>query len=165
MIRINIQKGSITTLDVDAIVNPANSYGYMGGGVAWVIKEVGGQVIEDEAMSLARFHIGEAVLTTAGDLVARHVIHAPTMEEPAEKTNSTNVQHATQAALELAEKQQFRKIAFPGMGTGVGGVDKKEAAKVMVDAIRAFSGQYLEEVILVAKEDDMYKAFEETLNP
>ncbi|HLD04811.1 MAG TPA: macro domain-containing protein [Candidatus Nanoarchaeia archaeon] len=165
MVNITVRKGSITTLDVDAIVNPANSYGEMGGGVAWVIKNVGGAVIEEEAMTQARFHIGAAVLTTGGELVARHVIHTPTMEEPAEKTNLFNIQQAVEAALELAEKEEFTKIAFPGMGTGVGGVDKKEAAKTMVGAIRNFPLNSVKEVVLVGKEDEMVKAFQKALDP
>ena len=165
MVHLTVRKGSITTLNVDAIVNPANSYGFMGGGVAWVIKNVGGQIIEDEAIAQARFHIGQAILTSGGELVARHVIHSPTMEEPAEKTNLLNIQQAMEAALELADRSGFIKIAFPGMGTGVGGVDKKEAAKTMVAAIQAFPAHFLKEVILVGKEDDMVQAFEEALNP
>ena len=129
------------------IVNPANSYGYMGGGVAWVIKNVGGAIIEEEAIAQARFHIGTAVLTSGGGLIARHVIHSPTMEEPAEKTNVLNIQQAVQAALELADQNQFTKIAFPGMGTGVGGVGKKEAAQTMVKAIKAFPAHFLKEVV------------------
>ncbi len=165
MVNITVRKGSITTLNVDAIVNPANSYGFMGGGVAWVIKNVGGAVIEEEAIAQARFHIGQAVLTSGGELIARHVIHSPTMEEPAEKTNVVNIQQAVQAALELADQSGFTKIAFPGMGTGVGGVGKKEAAKTMVNAIRTFHAQHLQEVILIGKEEEMVKAFEEALNP
>ena len=164
MIKITVMKGSITTLDVDAIVNPANSYGEMGGGVAWVIKNVGGDGIEEEAMRQARFHVRTAVLTSGGELVARFVIHAPTMEEPAEKTNLFNIQQAVEAALELAEEHEFSRIAFPGMGTGVGGVEKKAAAKTMVDAIHAFSSEHLKEIILVGKEDDMVKAFQKALD-
>lgn len=164
MIKITVRKGSITTIEADAVVNPANSYGFMGGGVAWVIKNVGGQIIEDEAIAQARFHIGEAVLTGGGELIARHVIHSPTMEEPAEKTNLVNIQQAVHTALELADKSEFTKIAFPGMGTGVGGVDKKEAAQTMVKTIKAFRAQSLKEVVLTGKDEDMVKAFEEALN-
>ncbi len=165
MVNITVRKGSITTLNADAIVNPANSYGFMGGGVAWVIKNVGGAIIEEEAIAQARFHIGTAVLTSGGELIARHVIHSPTMEEPAEKTNAVNIQQAVQAALELADQSGFAKIAFPGMGTGVGGVSKKEAAKTMVQTIKAFPAHFLKEVILIGKEDEMVKAFEEALHP
>src|SRR3989344_405007 len=160
MVHTTIRKGSITTLNVEAIVNPANSYGYMGGGVAWVIKNVGGAIIEEEAIAQARFHIGTAVLTSGGGLIARHVIHSPTMEETAEKTNVLNIQQAVQAALELADQNQFTKIAFPGMGTGVGGVGKKEAAQTMVKAIKAFPAHFLKEVVLIGKEDEMVKAFQ-----
>jgi len=82
MIKITIEQGDITTLEVDAIINPANSYGYMGGGVAGAIKEIGGQEIETEAVAKAPIPIGSAVITTAGSLKAKHIIHAPTMEQP-----------------------------------------------------------------------------------
>ena len=145
MVHITIRKGSITTLNVEAIVNPANSYGYMGGGVAWVIKNVGGAIIEEEAIAQARFHIGTAVLTSGGGTCAGSMRAA--------------------AALELADQNQFTKIAFPGMGTGVGGVGKKEAAQTMVKAIKAFPAHFLKEVVLIGKEDEMVKAFQEALNP
>ncbi len=74
MIKISILKEDITELDVGAIVNAANSYGYMGGGVAGAIKEVGGQEIELEAVSQAPILIGYAVITTAGKLRCRHVM-------------------------------------------------------------------------------------------
>jgi len=136
----------------------------MGGGIAWIIKKIGGSTIEDEAIAQARFHIGTAILTSGGELIARHIIHSPTMEEPAEKTNTTNIKHAMEAALALADKYEFKKIAFPGMGTGVGGVDKNEAAQTMITAIRAFTPKYVEDVILIDKDDTMLKAFEDALN-
>ncbi len=76
---VSVVPGDITELKVDAIVNPANSSGSMGGGVALAIKRKGGQVVEDEAVAQAPIPVGGAVLTTGGRLPCRFVIHAPTI--------------------------------------------------------------------------------------
>jgi len=161
--RIEVRKGSITTCQVGAVVNPANSFGYMGGGVAGVIKKVGGQVIEDEAISQAPVQVGEAILTTAGDLICHKVIHAPTMHNPAEKTDAHKVFCAAKAALELADQEGFKSIAMPGMGTGVGGLDKKEAARIIIKAIKQTKFQNLEKILLIDVDDEMIEAFNDAL--
>lgn len=129
---ITIKQGDITKEKCDAIVNPANSKGLMGGGVALVIKRAGGINIEREAMLKSPIEVGEAVLTSAGRLPCRYVIHAPTMENPAQRTTPEDVEKAMKAALRLAESEGLRRIAVPGMGTGVGGVYYGDAAEVMV---------------------------------
>lgn len=160
---IEVKKASIATIDVDAIVNPANSFGYMGGGVAGVIKKVGGQIIEEEAIQQAPIQIGQAVVTSAGDLVCEKVIHAPTMHNPAELTDSHKVMCAVKAALELADKKGFKTLAMPGMGTGVGGLDKQEAAKNIVKAIKEMKFENLKKIILIDIDDEMVEAFERVL--
>ena len=161
---ITIQKGDITQIEVDAIVNAANSYGYMGGGVAGAIKSVGGSEIETEAVEQAPIPIGHAVLTTAGNLKAKHVIHAPTMEQPAQLTDVGRIKEATRAALECADINNLKRIAIPGMGTGVGRVPKDKAAQAMVEVIRAFKAESLEEVILIDTGDEMVKEFSKALH-
>ncbi|MEA3458041.1 MAG: macro domain-containing protein, partial [Candidatus Thermoplasmatota archaeon] len=81
------KQGDITQIDCDAIINPANSFGYMGGGVAGAIKRVGGKEIESEAVNKAPIVVGKAIATTAGDLPYEYVIHAPTMKRPAMRTS------------------------------------------------------------------------------
>jgi len=161
--KIEVKKASIINAEVNAIVNPANSFGHMGGGVAGVIKKVGGQVIEDEAIAQAPVQVGEAILTSAGDLICHKIIHAPTMHNPAEKTDAHKVFCAAKAALELADKKGFRSIAMPGMGTGVGGLDKLEAAKTIIKAIKKTKFQSLEKILLVDIDDEMIEAFEKVL--
>ncbi|KYK25098.1 hypothetical protein AYK26_02795 [Euryarchaeota archaeon SM23-78] len=161
--KIEVKKASITTLEVEAIVNPANSFGFMGGGVAGVIKRVGGQIIEEEAIEQAPIQVGQAVLTTAGDLVCNKVIHAPTMHNPAELTDSHKVLCAVKAALELADKQGFKSLGMPGMGTGVGGLDKLEAAKTIVKAIKETEFKHLEKIMLIDIDDEMVSAFEQAV--
>jgi O-acetyl-ADP-ribose deacetylase (regulator of RNase III) len=160
---ITVKRGDITEVSIDAIVNPSNSYGVMGGGVAWVIKKKGGQDIEDEAVAKAPIPIGSAVLTTGGSLKARHVIHATTMTEPAQRIGVENVRKATATALLYASQNNIKTIAFPGMGTGVGGVDPRVAAKTMVEVIRSFSGSAIKEVVLVGFEREMFEAFQKSV--
>jgi len=121
-VRIVVLTGDITEQEVDAIVNPANSMLVMGGGVAGAIKRVGGKEIEDEAVKHAPVQVGEAVATGAGRLKAKYVIHAPTMERPAMRIGKRNVGLSVRGALKCAEGLKIRSMAFPGMGTGVGGL-------------------------------------------
>src|SRR3972149_12011611 len=142
--KIEILKDSILNVKVDAIVNAANSLGYMGGGVAGVIKKAAGQEPEEEAVRKGPTPVGKACFTTAGRLKFIGIIHTPTMEQPAMRIPSENVYRATKAALDLAEKQDLRSIAIPGMGTGVGGVSCRDAAEKMIKAINEFNGKNLE---------------------
>ena len=157
--KIVVEKKSLLEIKVDAIVNPANSKGEMGGGVAGVIKKVGGAQIEKEAMAQAPIAVGEAVLTTAGNLPAKYVIHAPTMEKPSQKTTAEKVFRAATAAIELAKKKGIKTIAFPGMGTGVGKLAPEEAAKSIIDALRNFSDKVIDTAYLVDLNDKMVEAF------
>ncbi|MDH7517323.1 MAG: macro domain-containing protein [Candidatus Thermoplasmatota archaeon] len=154
--------GDITQVRCDAIVNPANSYGYMGGGVAGTIKRVGGIQIEREAVSKAPIKVGEAVATTAGNLPCKYVIHAPTMKQPATKIGLENVKLATQAALDLAVKLNIKSIAIPGMGTGVGGVPADNAAKAIVSITKKFENKF-EKIVLIDRNDEMVESFKKIL--
>ncbi len=164
-LRIIVAKGDITRCSVDAIVNPANSMGVMGGGVAAAIKEVGGDVIEKEAMEKAPIPVGQAVETTAGNLDAEYVIHAPTMEKPAQKTTVEKVRRATEAALKKADELGVKSVAFPGMGTGVGGVPYEDAVEAMIDVIERLAPELesVETVYLVGYEDELADAFRRAL--
>ena len=155
---IIVKSGDITKISCDAIVNPANSYGYMGGGVAGAIKHVGGNEIEKEAIAQAPIFIGSAVATTAGTLPCRFVIHAPTMKKPAMKIPVENVTKATCAALELGKEMQINNIAIPGMGTGVGCVLPQDAAKAMIAVAKKFEESF-ENIYFIDRNDSMIDAF------
>jgi O-acetyl-ADP-ribose deacetylase (regulator of RNase III) len=160
-VKIVIVKGDITTFNVDAIVNPANSLMVMGGGVAGAIKRVGGKEIEEEAMKHAPVDIGKTIVTKAGKLKAKYVIHTPTMQKPAMPTDKINVQKATKAALECAEKLKIKTIAFPGLGTGVGGLDINTAATTMINEIKSYieKNPTIEKIILVGFTDEIMTSF------
>ncbi len=154
--------GNLIKLEVDAIVNPANSEGEMGGGVAAAIKKGGGAVIEKEAMEKAPIPIGKAVLTTSGKLKCQFIVHVPTMKVPVQKTSVENISRATLAALRTAREYDFETLAMPGMGTGSGKVPVTDAAAAMIETIKKyFTGQTrLKELILVDKNKEMVAAWE-----
>ena len=155
---VEVFHGDITCLDVDAIVNPANSYLLMGGGLAGVLKRKGGKKIEEEAIKKAPVPVGQAVLTGAGNLKARFIIHAPTMEKPAEKIPVRNVELAVKAALNLANKYGLKSLAIPGLGSGVGGVEKAESARVICDNVVKLKGG-LRRIVLADRSLDQVEQF------
>lgn len=157
---ISVVRGDITKLEMESIVNPANSMVTMGGGLAGIIRKVGGDEIRQEAQKFVPVPVGKAVVTRAGKLPAKFVIHAPTMEKPAEKVGKENARLAMRAILECAVENNISEVAVPGLGTGVGGVSYKDAAEVMVSEIKKYKGEYPKNVILVAYNDKLYKAFQ-----
>lgn len=164
-VKIIAEKGDITKLEVDAIVNAANSMLIMGGGVAGAILRTGGREIQEEALKHAPVPLGKAVVTRAGKLKAKYVIHAPTMERPAMRIPRENVQVATKGALNCAEQLKIGSVAFPGMGTGVGGLYPEEAAQVMVQEIKGHIDKEttLKQIILVGFTEDLTQAFQNAL--
>jgi len=158
--------GDITKQKVDAIVNPANSWMVMGGGAAGAIKRMGGKEIEDEAVKRAPVPVGKAIATGAGRLKAKYVIHAPTMERPAMRIDVENVRLAVRAALELASELRLKSVAFPGMGTGVGGLALEEAADAMIDETKKYveRGTHLKRIVFVGFRDDLTQAFSTAIN-
>ena len=155
---IVVKKGDLTQTVCDAIVNPANSFGYMGGGVAGAIKRVGGVEIETEAISKAPIPVGSAVFTNAGRLPCNYVIHASTMKHPAMRIPKENVRLATKAALELAIELGLKSISIPGMGTGVGRVPVIDAAKEIVEVAKCYEDK-LEKITLIDRDEKMVQAF------
>lgn len=160
--RIQIKKGDITREDASAIVNPANSAGVMGGGVASAIRRAGGQEIEDEAMEASPGIVGEAWVTGAGSLPARHVIHAATMGLDL-STDENKIRLATRNAMQRACDLAAKTVAFPAMGTGVGGFPLADAARLMREEILAFADDPSApgEVRIVLFDEEAFQAFRE----
>ena len=162
---IAIERGDITDWEVDAIVNAANSTLAMGAGVPGAIKRKGGGIIEEEAMRQGPVEVGEAVLTTGGNLAATHVIHAAAMG-PDLKTDADTIATTTRAVLALADKRRMTSLALPALGTGVGHVPPVTAADAMLNAVvshlRAGTSS-LKRVVFVLYQDDALKAFTDTL--
>ncbi len=149
-IKIRLIQGNITEQEVDAIVNAANNHLWMGAGVAGAIKRKGGNEIEKEAMSKGPLPIGEAVVTKAGSLKAKYVIHAVVMGQDL-VTNEEYIKNAAFNSLKRAEELKIKSIAFPAFGTGVGGFSIDGCARIMLDEIKNFSKktEFLKEVRFV----------------
>jgi O-acetyl-ADP-ribose deacetylase (regulator of RNase III) len=162
---VSIERGDISEWEVDAIVNAANATLAMATGVASAIKRKGGLIIEEEAMRQGPVEVGDAVLTTGGNLAATHVIHAAAMG-PDFKTDSETVGRTTRAVLALADKHRITSIALPALGTGVGHVAPHASAEAMLNEVVTHlkkGGSPLRRVVFVLYQDDAYKAFNETL--
>jgi O-acetyl-ADP-ribose deacetylase (regulator of RNase III) len=165
-IRIKLVQGDLTDQEVDAIVNAANNHLWMGAGVAGAIKRKGGTEIEKEAMSKGPIPVGEAVVTRAGKLKAKHVIHAAVMGQDL-TTNEEYIRSATLSALRRAEELKIKSIAFPAFGTGVGGFAVGECARIMLDAVKDFSERATQvlEVRFVLFDEKSYAAWILRLQP
>jgi O-acetyl-ADP-ribose deacetylase (regulator of RNase III) len=156
-LKIKVVQGDITDQVVDAIVNAANNQLWMGAGVAGAIKRKGGREIEDEAMKKGPISIGEAVVTKAGRLKAKYVIHAAVMGQDL-ATDEEHIKNATLNSLKRAEELKIESIAFPAFGTGVGGFPIDKCAQIMLDQVKDFSKKtkYLREVLFVLFDKKSY---------
>lgn len=160
---VKIILGDLTEQRCDAIVNPANGMMVMGGGVAAAIVNKGGKIIEEEARKSVPIKPGMALITHAGLLPCKYVIHAVTMNEQHQATEAT-VRKSTNYALLIAESNKLRTIAFPAMGMGIGGLDPKMVAESMAEVLRNFNttSSLLKEVRIVLFDKTHLPLFEET---
>ena len=135
MPRIELWNGDICDLEVDAIVNAANLSLWMSTGVSGEIKRAGGDAIEFAAVRQAPVPLGEAIVTPAGKLAAKVVIHAVSLDRD-RRTSGEVIDRAVRSAMARARELRVSSIAFPALGTGVGGFPLDEAARVTVRAVR-----------------------------
>jgi O-acetyl-ADP-ribose deacetylase len=161
-ILIELVQGDITDLSVDAIVNAANSALELGTGVAGAIQVKGGPTIQKECRAIGWCEVGDAVITGAGNLVAKRVIHAvgPRMGEGNERGKLAG---ATRKSLALAESNQIESIAFPAISTGVFGYPMESCAEVMLRVIIDYTFEdliFLKHVILCLYDARAYAIFE-----
>lgn len=138
MIKIEVYQGDITQLELDALVNAANNRLWMGGGVAGALKRVGGKEIEDEAVKKGPIPVGEAVVTGAGKLKTKYIIHAAVMGQDL-KTDAEKIRQATRNSLLRGDELGIKSLAFPALGTGVGGFPLDECARIMISEVRQYS--------------------------
>jgi O-acetyl-ADP-ribose deacetylase (regulator of RNase III) len=162
--RIELWNGDVCDLEVDAIVNPANLTLWMSTGVAGAIKRAGGDEIEYAAIRQAPVPLGGAIVTPAGSLAARAVIHAVSLESD-RRTNGETIDKAVRSAMARARDIRAVSVAFPAMGTGVGGFPLEEAARVTVKAVREElpASPMIEHVIFAMRGAAAYQAFEAAL--
>ncbi len=161
---LEVLDADITRLDVDAIANAANTQLWHGGGVAGAIARAGGPSINDDSRRVAPIGLGEAVATGAGEMPARWVIHAATME-PGGPTSSDVIRRATASTLRCAEELGARSLALVAFGTGVGGFPLAHAAEIEVQEVqRHLKGESrLERVVFCVRGPEAARAFEAAL--
>jgi O-acetyl-ADP-ribose deacetylase (regulator of RNase III) len=159
--KVEVLETDITTLEVDAIANAANTQLAHGGGVAGAISRAGGAEVQRESDRRAPIALGAAVETTAGDMPARWVIHAATMELGG-PTSADIIRRATASTLWKAEELGAKSLALVAFGTGVGGFSMAEAAEIETDEVRRHldSGSRLERVVFAVRGADARAAFE-----
>ena len=151
MIELEVLQADVTKLEVDAITNAANTELRHGGGVAAAISRAGGPAVQRESDEKAPIGLGEAVETTAGEMPARYVIHAATMELGGPRkleTSADIIARATRSTLQVGDELGCRSLALVAFGTGVGGFPLDEAARLMVHAVRQYQPRSLERVVL-----------------
>ena len=162
--QLELVEGDITQLDVDAIVNPANENLQLGAGVAGAIRERGGPSIQEECNRIGRTPVGTAVMTGAGSLPARQVIHAvgPRMGEGDEDKKLAS---AVRAALALADRRGLKSIAIPAISTGVFGFPMERAARVMLTEIHRYlqGGTKLDRVVICLHGEEAFGIFRREL--
>jgi O-acetyl-ADP-ribose deacetylase (regulator of RNase III) len=154
---LEVIAADVTKLDVDAIANAANTQLRHGGGVAGAISRAGGPAVQRESDERAPIGLGEAVETTAGDMPARWVIHAATMELGG-PTSGEIIEQATRSTLARAEQLGCQSLALVAFGTGVGGFPLDEAARLMVGVARAHEGD-LQRIVFAVHGDEAERAF------
>jgi len=128
---IRLIPADLTERDVDAIVNAANSHLQHGGGVAGAIVRKGGQIIQDESNAIGYVTVGNAVITSAGSLKARYVIHTvgPRMGEGDE---DNKLKKAINSVLALATEKKLKSISIPAISAGIFGFPKDRCAKILI---------------------------------
>jgi O-acetyl-ADP-ribose deacetylase (regulator of RNase III) len=159
--RIVLLEGDLTEQEVDAIVNAANSQLFLGAGVAGAIREKGGASIQRECDAIGPIEVGGAAVTGAGDLPARYVIHAAGMAAGGEASEES-IRSSLKRSLELAAERDFRTLAIPAIGAGIGGFPVQRCAEILLSEARAhLRGETsLEEIRFVLFGEPTYRVFE-----
>ncbi len=166
-------QGDITLLETEAIVNPANNYLIHGGGLAAAIVKRGGMIIQQESKKIGNVPTGTAVITTGGNLKAKHVIHAVGPKYKDGKSGEADkLASAVRSSLEVAEKKKLKSIAFPAISSGIFSYPIEESSQVIVDAVinyfnekkKAKEDSTIEKVVFCLFDEESFKRFGEQLD-
>lgn len=161
---VRLTKDDITDIEVDAFVFYAQADLALGSGFGTAISVRGGPTVQKELQELAPVATGEAVVSAAGNLKARHIIHAVGPKFQEEDTEG-KLRTAVRGALKRADEKQLQQIAFPAMGAGYYGIPNDLCARVMLEAINDYlQGQTgIEELIICVLDTPQYDAFKAQL--
>jgi O-acetyl-ADP-ribose deacetylase len=162
--QLELVEGDLTDLEADVIVNAANEDLQLGAGVAGAIRQKGGASIQEECNRIGHTQVGTAVMTGAGNLKAKQVIHAvgPRMGEGDEDKKLAS---AVRSALALADRRGLKSIALPAISTGIFGFPMERAARIMLTEIHRFlqGGTKLERVVLCLRGEEAFQIFKREL--
>jgi len=162
---LKLIEGNIASINTEAVVNAANKSLILGGGVAGAIRSFGGPSIQEECNSIGPIEVGEAVITGAGNLKAKYVIHAagPVYGEGHE---DEKLKRAIYNSLELAEKKKIKSIAFPAISTGIFRFPMKRCSEIMINTCLDFlkNHEYPKEIILCLYGEKSLSIFEQTFD-
>ncbi len=170
---IELAKGDITNLRVDAITNAANTQLILGSGVAGAIRRNGGPKIQEECNKLAPINSGEAVITTGGELLAKYVVHAagPIYHQYSPLKAEELLQDAVLNSLNFIREKNLKTIALPAISAGVYGFPAQKCAEIMIDSVFVYIERYSDQennkpvkIILCLYDQAMYDLFSERLD-
>ena len=159
---IGIRLGDITDFDVDAIVNAANNDLQLGGGLAGAIRRKGGPQIQAQCDKIGAIPVGGAAITSGGNLKARHVIHAASMQLGG-GTTAHSLRSSTAHALRIAAQNGLKSVALPAIGAGIGGFAMRACAEIMLqETVKHFEQPTsIEKVIFVLFDKPALDVFQE----
>lgn len=168
--KIDIKQGDITKSESDAIVNAANTSLLGGGGVDGAIHRAGGKAILEECQHIRNRQggckTGEAVITNAGNLKSKYVIHAvgPVWKDGSHHEDEL-LYSAYHKSLKLASKNNLKTIAFPNISTGIYGFPKDRAAKIAIRAVQDFliEDESIDNVTFICFDDENYRIYTQLL--
>ena len=165
---IELTKGDITKIEVDAIVNAANTSLLGGGGVDGAIHKAGGKQILDECIEIRNRQggckVGEAVITNAGNLPSKKVIHTVGPRWNDNKSDEENkLKNCYINSLNLAEINGIKSIAFPNISTGIYKFPKDKAAEIAIKTIKEYPSKIIEKIIFVCFDDENFQLYQAIL--
>ena len=166
--KISLIKGDITKINTDVIVNAANTSLLGGGGVDGAIHRAGGKEILNECVTIRNKQggckVGEAVITTAGNLPSKFVIHTVGPVWNGDKDEKKILlANCYKNCLLIAEDKQLKSIAFPNISTGIYHFPKDKAAQIAIETVKTFVFNSIEEVIFVCFDDENHDLYKKNL--
>jgi O-acetyl-ADP-ribose deacetylase (regulator of RNase III) len=162
--KVELLQGDISEVKADAIVNAASTELKMGGGVAASLKARGGKEIEEEALKSAPIGLGQALVTGAGKLNARYVIHAAAMSWEPFRVSEESIAMSVRNSLKKADELECKTIALPAVGCGIAMFSLERGAKTILKEVMRFKPISLEKALIVLFSSKEFEAFKKTLN-
>ncbi len=164
--RISLEKGDITKKQTDAIVNAANTSLLGGGGVDGAIHKAGGKKILEECKKIGGCAVGAAVITTAGNLPSKYIIHTVgPIWHNGNNSEEILLANAYRNSLKVAVDNHITTIAFPNISTGVYNFPKQKAAEIAIKTVNDFLSEdkSIEQVVFVCFDNENYRIYEQLL--